>query len=82
MGGYVFWLNGKEQRDPNTYARLPGGDNGARFGAVPCVEVGMAFMRSQSVALDVGFRADLPTFAIDENSPYVVPLSLTAELKF
>ncbi len=82
LGGYVLWMTGTKTYDTTTGSYVPGGYNGVRFGAVPNVEIGMSFMRSQSVSLDVGFRADLPTFAIDKNSPYVVPLSLTAELKF
>ncbi len=82
LGGYVLWITGQKTYDPATYQTTTTGYDGARFGVVPNLEVGVSFLRSQTVALDIGFRADFPTFAIDKNKPYVFPLSLTAELKF
>ncbi len=82
LGMYGMWLNGGSKYDPITLQASTKVYSGAAFGVVPHLEAGISFLRSQTVGLDVSFRADMPTFAIDKTMPYVVPLSLSVELKF
>ncbi len=63
-----------------------GTSTGVNFGFMPYGELGLSFLRSQTVGLDISARADAPTFTLKTTSTtsmnYFVPVTVTAALKF